>query len=239
MTRVVVVDDQPLVRDGLRLILELAGHEVVGEAGDGERACQVVAATRPDVVLMDLRMPVLDGIEATRRIVAAGSPSRVLVLTTFDLDRHIYDALRAGASGFLLKDAGKDRILAAVAAAAAGETPVSPTVLTRLIEHYVQRPRGGAPATLRDLSAREAEVLRLVGQGLSNAEIARVLVISPATVKSHVRHILAKLDLRDRVQAVVLAHESGLVDRRPPSPLDHGQSPQPVPQDRTGSEEGW
>ena len=225
MTSVVLVDDQALVRDGLRLILELAGHEVVGEAADGETACAVVQAVRPEVVLMDVRMPVLDGIEATRRIVSSGAATRILVLTTFDVDRHVYDALRAGAAGFLLKDAGRERIVAAVEAAAAGETPVAPSVLARLVDRYVELPPEPDPAAtaqrtalMAALTARELEVLRLVGRGLSNAEISERLVVSSATVKSHVRHILAKLDLRDRVQAVVRAHELGLVGRAGPPP---------------------
>ena len=174
-----------------------------------------MVALRPDVVLMDIRMPRVDGIEATRRILASGVPSRVLVLTTFDLDEHVYDALRAGAAGFLLKDASSQRLVAAVKDTAAGETPVAGTVLTRLIEHYVDRPPSavaGAGLTSA-LSTRELEVLTLVGSGRSNTEIAAELFISLATVKSHVRHILAKLDLQDRVQAVVLAHEAGLVGR--------------------------
>ena len=213
MSSVILVDDQRLVRDGLRLILELAGHDVVAEAADGEGGVRSVIALAPDVVLMDVRMPVMDGIEATRRIVAAGCATRVIMLTTFDVDEHIVDALRAGASGYLLKDAGGEQIVAAVGRAAQGEMPVAGPVMARLIASYVSRgttPRG-APALAEMLSARELEVLALVGRGLSNTEIADLLVISTATVKSHVRHILGKLDLRDRVQAVVLAHEHGLV----------------------------
>jgi DNA-binding NarL/FixJ family response regulator len=167
---------------------------------------------------MDIRMPVMDGIEATRRIVQAGLASRVLVLTTFDLDEYVYEALRAGASGFLLKDAGRERLVDAVHTVAAGEALFAPTVLQRLVAHYVHRPPPGAArldGSLADLSEREAEVLRLVGRGLSNAEIAGELVISTATVKTHVRHVLQKLRLRDRVQAVVVAYESGLVPRTP------------------------
>jgi DNA-binding NarL/FixJ family response regulator len=212
---VALVDDQALVRDGLRLILELAGIAVVGEAADGAEGVDLVLARRPDVVLMDLRMPRVDGIEATRRLVAAGCPTRILVLTTFDGEEHAYAALRAGASGYLLKDVGGDRLVAAVEAAAAGEMPLAPAVVARLVENYVQRPHGStAAARLAPLSEREVEVLALVGAGRSNPEIAGELFISLATVKSHVRHILAKLDLRDRAQAIVLAHECGLVERR-------------------------
>jgi DNA-binding NarL/FixJ family response regulator len=214
MTTVVLADDQELVRSGFRLILELAGLEVRGEAGDGRAAVDLARATQPDVVLMDIRMPVMDGIEATRRIGQAGLSSRVLVLTTFDLDEYVYEALRAGASGFLLKDAGRERLVDAVKTVAAGEALFAPTVLQRLVAHYVRRPPTGVArldGPLSDLSEREAEVLRLVGRGLSNAEIADELVISTATVKTHVRHVLQKLGLRDRVQAVAVAYEAGLV----------------------------
>ena len=214
MTSVVIADDQALVRDGLRLILELAGIDVAGEAADGAEAVEMVRTARPDVVLMDIRMPGMDGIEATRRIALAGVSTRVLVLTTFDADDHVYEALRAGAAGFLLKDAGRERLVEAVRTTAAGETPLAPAVLERLVGHYVRRPPAtvGTPARLEALSTRELEVLRLIGAGRSNPEIADELVISRATVKSHVRNILAKLGLRDRVQAVVLAHECGLAD---------------------------
>jgi DNA-binding NarL/FixJ family response regulator len=214
MTRVALADDQELVRSGFRLILELAGMEVVGEAADGRAAVELARESRPDVVLMDVRMPEMDGIEATRRIAQAGLPSRVLVLTTFDLDEYVYEALRAGASGFLLKDAGRERLVDAVRTVAAGDALFAPSVLARLVAHYVRRPPAGAApprGRLADLSEREAEVLRLVGRGLSNAEIADELVISTATVKTHVRHLLQKLGLRDRVQAVALAYESGLL----------------------------
>jgi DNA-binding NarL/FixJ family response regulator len=214
MTSVVLADDQELVRSGFRLILELAGMQIHGEAGDGRAALELARSTQPDVVLMDIRMPVMDGIEATRRIAQAGLPSRVLVLTTFDLDEYVYEALRAGASGFLLKDAGRERLVEAVKTVAAGESLFAPTVLQRLVAHFVHRPPPGAArldGPLGDLSEREAEVLRLVGRGLSNAEIADELVISQATVKTHVRHVLQKLGLRDRVQAVALAYEAGLL----------------------------
>jgi DNA-binding NarL/FixJ family response regulator len=215
VTTVALVDDQALVRDGLRLILELAGIDVVGEAADGDQGVRLVQERRPDVVLMDLRMPRMDGIEATRRLVAAGVPTRILVLTTFDGEEHAYQALRAGASGYLLKDVGGDRLVAAVEAAAAGEMPLAPAIVARLVAGYVQRPQPAAAAErLAPLSEREVEVLGLIGGGRSNTEIAEELFISLPTVKSHVRHILAKLDLRDRAQAIVLAHECGLVEER-------------------------
>ncbi len=211
MTRVLVVDDQDLVRHGLRMILELGGVEVVGEAADGAQAVAAAAELAPDVVLMDLRMPVMDGVEATRRIVAGGT-SRVLALTTFDADQHVAEAIQAGAVGFLLKDVTADGLVDAVRRAATGEPVLAPAVLTRLMEHFSTHP----PAALReppgfaDLSEREREILALIGAGKSNAEIAEALVISMATVKTHVRHVFAKLDLRDRAQAVVAAREAGL-----------------------------
>jgi DNA-binding NarL/FixJ family response regulator len=214
MTTVLLADDQELVRSGFRLILELAGFEVCGEAADGREAVELARTAKPDVVLMDVRMPGMDGIEATRRIAQAGLPSRVLMLTTFDLDEYVYDALRAGASGFLLKDAGRERLIEAVRTIAAGESLFAPSVLQRLVAHFVHRPPPGAArprGPLADLSDRELEVLRLIGRGLSNGEIAEELVISLATVKTHVRHVLQKLGLRDRVQAVALAYEAGLV----------------------------
>ena len=215
MTSVVLVDDQALVRDGLRLILDLAGIDVLGEAADGADGVRVVEETRPDVVLMDLRMPRMDGVEATRRLVAAGCPSRILVLTTFDGEEQAYAALRAGAAGYLLKDVGGERLVAAVEAAALGEMPLAPAVVARLVASYVQRPPSDPGSRLAPLSEREVEVLGLVGAGRSNAEIADDLFISLATIKTHVRHILAKLDLRDRAQAIVLAHECGLVEALP------------------------
>jgi DNA-binding NarL/FixJ family response regulator len=214
MTSVILADDQELVRSGFRLILELAGFDVLGEAADGRAAVELAREARPDVVLMDIRMPVMDGIEATRRISQAGITSRVLVLTTFDLDEYVYEALRAGASGFMLKDAGRERLVEAVRTVAAGESLFAPSVLQRLVEHFVHRPPPGTArldGPLAELSERETEVLRLVGQGLSNAEIADELVISQATVKTHVRHVLQKLGLRDRVQVVALAYEAGLL----------------------------
>ena len=207
MTTVLWADDQELVRAGFRLILELAEFDVVGEAGNGAEALELARQLQPDVVLMDVRMPGMDGIEATRRIGLAGLRTRVLVLTTFDMDEHVYDALRAGASGFLLKDAGRERLVEGVRTVAAGESLFAPTVLQRLVDHYVARPPAGRATGLDELS----EVLTLMGRGLSNTEIGEELVISLATVKTHVRHVLSKLGLRDRVQAVVLAYESGLV----------------------------
>jgi DNA-binding NarL/FixJ family response regulator len=214
VTTVLLADDQELVRSGFRLILELAGLEVVGEAGDGREAVELARSLRPDVVLMDVRMPVMDGIEATRRIGLAGLPSKVLVLTTFDLDEYVYEALRAGASGFLLKDVDRARLVDAVHTVVAGETLLAPSVIQRMLDHYVTRPpahAAGTPLALAELTDRELEVLRLVARGRSNAEIADDLVVSTATVKTHVRHVLQKLDCRDRVQAVVLAYESGLM----------------------------
>jgi DNA-binding NarL/FixJ family response regulator len=217
VTSVLLADDQDLVRSGLRLVLELAGIEVVGEAADGAEAVELAAQLRPDVILMDVRMPGMGGIEATRQIVARDLPSRVLILTTFDLDEHVFDALAAGASAFLLKDVGREQLVDAVRTVAAGEALFAPSVLRRLVTHYVSRPPtavGKSPA-LDELTPREEEILRLIGRGLSNTEIADELVISMPTVKTHVRHLLQKLSLRDRVQAVVLAYQSGLVERAP------------------------
>ena len=212
MIRVLIVDDQVLVRTGFRLILSAeADIEVVGEAGDGREAIELARSTAPDVVLMDVRMPDVDGIEATRAIVEEPSSPRILVLTTFDLDDVVYDALRAGASGFLLKDAPEERLLTAIRVVADGGSLFAPSVTRRLIEEFSRRANPSAPPTLEELTPREVEVLRLVAGGLSNGEIAARLVVSEHTVKTHVAHILQKLDLRDRTQAVVLAYESGLV----------------------------
>jgi len=209
--RVVVADDQPLVRTGLRMILTAEPDiAIVGEAADGRAAIAVCAELRPDVVLMDVRMPDVDGIEATRVITAVDEPPRVLVLTTFDLDEVVYDALRAGASGFLLKDAPEERLTTAIRVVAEGGSLFAPSVTRRLIEEFARR--SPAPqAELSGLTEREHEVLRLVARGLSNAEIAQELFVSDNTVKTHVARLLMKLGVRDRVQAVVLAYESGLV----------------------------
>jgi len=210
--RVLIVDDQVLVRTGFRLILSAeADIEVVGEAGDGGEAITLARSLAPDVVLMDVRMPEVDGIEATEAIVREPTSPRVLVLTTFDLDDVVYDALRAGASGFLLKDAPEDRLLTAIRVVADGGSLFAPSVTRRLIEEFSRRAAPAAPPTLDELTPRELEVLRLVAGGLSNGEIAARLVVSEHTVKTHVAHILQKLDLRDRTQAVVIAYESGLV----------------------------
>lgn len=218
MTRVLLADDQAMVRSGLRMILELAGIEVVAEAADGAEAVALALELAPDVVLMDVRMPGTDGIEATRRIVAEGSPTRVVILTTFDVDRHVYDALRAGAAGFLLKDASADQLVGAVLRTAAGDTPMAPQVLARMVERFLERtpPDEPEPPGLGSLSPREREVLALIATGLTNTEIADRLVVSLATVKTHVRSILAKLDARDRVQAVLIAHRHGLASSPPP-----------------------
>ena len=212
MIRIVLADDQELVRTGFRLILAPEPDlEVVGEAGDGAKAIELIRRTRPDVVLMDVRMPVLDGIEATRRVV---HDTRVLVLTTFDLDEVVFEAIRAGASGFILKSAPADELIRAVHVVAEGDALLSPGITRRLIEDYAGRPAPREPTGLEELTARELEVLRLVARGLSNREIADELVVGPSTVKSHVAAILGKLGLRDRVQAVVAAYESGLVQPR-------------------------
>jgi DNA-binding NarL/FixJ family response regulator len=210
VTRVLIADDQELVRQGLRLILELAGLDVVAEARDGAEAVAAVAEHAPDVVLMDLRMPGVDGVEATRRIVAE-HPCRVLALTTFDVDEQVVAVLRAGAVGFLLKDVTSEGLVDAVQRAAAGEPVVAPAVLARMMASFAARTPAVPPPGFADLSEREREVLALIGEGRSNAEIAAALVISMATVKTHVRHIFAKLDLRDRAQAVVAARDARLV----------------------------
>ena len=214
MIRVLIADDQELVRSGFRLILELAdGIEVAGEAADGREAVRLAKELQPDVVLMDVRMPELDGIEATRRLQQAGADARVLVLTTFDLDEYVYAAIRAGASGFLLKDAPREQLVTAVRTVARGEALLAPAITQRLLERFISRPPPDQAAPeIADLSARELEVLRLLARGLSNAEIASELIVGEATVKTHVARILRKLSLRDRVQAVVFAYESGLVE---------------------------
>jgi DNA-binding NarL/FixJ family response regulator len=210
---VLVADDQELVRAGFRMILETqADIQVAGEAGDGVEAVAATRRLRPDVVLMDIRMPNLDGLQATKQVVAAGSGSRVVILTTFDLDEYVYQALAAGASGFLLKNAPPEQLISAVRVIAAGDGLLSPQVTRRVIEQFTRLPPPPSDsAALEGLTDREREVLKLIARGLSNAEIAAQLFVSDATVKSHVAHLLAKLQLRDRVQAVVLAYESGLI----------------------------
>ena len=211
---VVIADDQDLVRTGFRAILgSEPGIEVVGEAGDGRQAIEAAGRLSPDVVLMDIRMPILDGIEATRRIVTGPeSTPRVLILTTFDLDEYVYEALRAGASGFLLKDNPAEQLVAAVHVVAEGDALLASQVTRRLISEFARRqPPTGRPDHLKILTDRESEVLKLVARGLSNAEIAGELYVAETTVRTHVGHILTKLGLRDRVQAVVLAYETGLI----------------------------
>ena len=210
--RVVVVDDQELVRTGFTLILERAGITVVGQAGDGEEALEVVRRTEPDVVLMDVRMPRLDGIEATRRLVGSLPGVRVVALTTFDLDEYVYAAVRAGASGFLLKDVSPRDLVHAVRSVAEGGTMLAPALTRRLLERFAAGPEPGVlPPELASLSARELDVLRLVARGRTNAEIGGELFLSEATVKTYVSRLLTKLTVRDRVQLAVLAYESGLV----------------------------
>jgi DNA-binding NarL/FixJ family response regulator len=215
MIRVVIADDQAVVRGGLRMILESEEDiEVTGEAGDGRQALDLVRDVDPDVVLMDIRMPTMDGIEATRRLVASGGRARVLVLTTYDLDENVYDALKAGAAGFLVKTDSPARLVQAVRVVATGEALLAPDITRRLVDRFVTGPRPNTPVPpeLEALSPRELEVLRLVATGLSNAEIADTLFVSEGTVKTHVARILSKLDLRDRVQVVVFAYERGIVE---------------------------
>jgi DNA-binding NarL/FixJ family response regulator len=214
MIRVLIVDDQDLVRAGLRMILDVEPDlEVVGEAGDGAAAVDAARTLTPDVVLMDVRMPEVDGIEATRRLIAAGAEARILMLTTFDADEYVYDAMKVGASGFLLKNAPPAELVAAVRATARGDIHVAPEIVQRMVAEFVRRPHPGQtkPARLKDLSERELDVLKLVARGLTNAQVASQLFLSEATVRTHVSRILAKLQLRDRTQAVVAAYESGLV----------------------------
>jgi DNA-binding NarL/FixJ family response regulator len=216
--RVLLVDDQALVRSGFRLILETRDDlEVVGEAEDGLEAVELGRTLRPDVILMDVRMPNVDGVEATRRLAALGSTALVLILTTFDLDEYVYEAIRAGASGFLLKDVQPAQLVEAVRVVAAGEALLAPTVTRRLLDHFAGQLPGSStpPPQLARLTERELEVLRLMAEGLSNAELADTLFLSETTVKTHVSSVLRKLELRDRVQAVVLAYRAGLVRPHP------------------------
>ncbi|HKX15338.1 MAG TPA: response regulator transcription factor [Propionibacteriaceae bacterium] len=213
--RVLVADDQSMVRAGFRMLL--SGEEdieVVAEAGNGLEAVAQAARFHPTVVLMDIRMPQLDGLEATRRILAADNSARILILTTFDLDEYVYEALRSGASGFVLKDDPPEQLLAAIRVVADGEALLSPAITKRVIKQFTRMPRPEPPRQLDELTERELDVFRLIARGLSNAEIARELYISDTTVKTHITHILMKLNLRDRVQAVVLAYETGLFDVR-------------------------
>ncbi|MFF0794601.1 response regulator [Streptomyces spiralis] len=211
-TRILLVDDQPMIRTGLRLILESEPDlTVVGESGDGLAAIEDTRSLQPDVVLMDIRMPRLDGVEATRRILKTQSATRVIILTTFDLDEHVLDALRAGASGFLVKDGPADSLVGAIRTVASGEAVISPRVTRRLLERFAALPEPvPTPPSLDALTEREMDVLRALTRGLSNAEIAAELFVSEATVKTHVAHILDKYHLRDRVQAVILAYDTGL-----------------------------
>ena len=218
-TRILIVDDQALVRAGFRLVLESQeDFEVAGEAGDGAEAVEAARRLRPDVILMDVRMPVMDGLEATRRILATSNP-RIVMLTTFDLDEYVYSALQAGACGFLLKDVTPDHLIAAVRSVRSGDALLAPSITRRLVERYAARPvRASLRSDLESLTDREADVLRLMARGLANQEIADKLFVSEATVKTHVAHILDKLRAGNRVQAVIAAYESGMVTLREGEP---------------------
>ena len=224
--RVVIADDQALVRGGFRMILGASGIPVVAEAADGTQAVAAVLKHGPDVVLMDIRMPEMDGLEATRRILAAPAARgcRIIILTTFDLDKYVYEALTAGASGFLLKDVSPEQLVAAVQMVRTGDALLAPSITRRLVERFAPHATGhpARHSDLSELTPRELEVLRLLARGLSNAELAAQLTLSDATVKTHVSRILAKLQLRDRVQAVVLAYETGLAGPAPAEPADRG-----------------
>ena len=215
-TRVLIADDQSMVRHGFRMIIDAEPDlEVVAEAADGEQALAACGRFEPDVVLMDIRMPVVDGLEATRRILGAGEPPRVIILTTFDLDEYVFESLRAGASGFLLKNSPPEQLIQAVRLAARGDALLDPGVTRRIIERFSKWGvrEAETPAGLDELTPREREVLKLMAQGLSNGEIAERLVVSPGTVKTHVARVLSKLGLRDRIQAVVFAYEHGIARR--------------------------
>jgi DNA-binding NarL/FixJ family response regulator len=213
--RVLVADDQSMVRAGFRMLLSREDDiEVVAEANNGLEAIDKATRFRPTVVLMDIRMPELDGLEATRRILATDEGARILILTTFDLDEYVYEALRAGASGFVLKDDPPEQLLSAIRTVAGGDALLSPAVTKRVIERFARIPQPAPPKQLDELTDRELDVFRLIARGLSNAEIGQELFISDTTVKTHITHILQKLDLRDRVQAVVLAYESGVMQDR-------------------------
>ncbi len=220
MTSVVLADDQELIRSGLRALLEARGVDVLAEAEHGRAAVEATRFHQPDVLVMDIRMPVMDGIAATRELVATGLTTRVLILTTYDLDEYVYEALRAGAAGFMLKATPADRLVDAIEVVAAGEALLAPSLTQRLIAEHVRRPppSTGVPEELRELTQREREVLMFLARGLSNDEIAATLVVSLATVKTHVNRILTKLGLRSRAQAVVTAYETGLV--RPGDPVE-------------------
>jgi DNA-binding NarL/FixJ family response regulator len=213
--RVLVADDQSMVRAGFRLLLSSHDDiEVVAEASDGREAVEKAARFNPSVVLMDIRMPEMDGLQATRQILAADGSARILVLTTFDLDEYVYEALRAGASGFVLKDDPPEQLLEAIRVVANGDALLSPAITKRVIKQFSRIPQPAPPPGIEELTDRELDVFRLVARGLSNAEIGRELYISDTTVKTHITHILQKLDLRDRVQAVVLAYQSGILEHK-------------------------
>ncbi len=224
--RVLVADDQSMVRAGFRMLLSQEQDiEVVAEASNGLEAVDKAARFRPTVALMDIRMPELDGLQATRRILAADCAARILILTTFDLDEYVYEALRAGASGFVLKDDPPEQLLAAIRTVAGGDALLSPSITKRVIKQFTRIPQPTPPKQLDDLTERELDVFRLIARGHSNAEIGQELYISDTTVKTHITHILQKLDLRDRVQAVVLAYETGLFDTNAQSPNDRDERP--------------
>jgi DNA-binding NarL/FixJ family response regulator len=224
--RVLVADDQSMVRAGFRMLLSQEQDiEVVAEASNGLEAVDKAARFRPTIALMDIRMPELDGLQATRRILAADATARILILTTFDLDEYVYEALRAGASGFVLKDDPPEQLLAAIRIVAGGDALLSPAITKRVIKQFTRIPQPTPPKQLDDLTERELDVFRLIARGHSNAEIGQELYISDTTVKTHITHILQKLNLRDRVQAVVLAYETGLFDTNAQSPNDRHEHP--------------